>query len=100
MKLMLLAIVVGMMFIGTDAAYGLGGGGHKGDGRQEFSERTPDGDRSSYNGSNDKAGGSDNNFMIDEDRPCARIPEPVAVMLLGLGTVGLAGLTRKFRSYR
>jgi hypothetical protein len=85
MRLMLLCVVVAMMFVGADAAYGLGGGGHSGDGRQDFSQQDA------------------HNYAIDRGGPATTpliIPEPIAVLLLGLGIIGLAGLTRKFRGYR
>ena len=36
MKVIILCVVASIMFVAADAAYGLGGGGHNGDGRQAF----------------------------------------------------------------
>jgi hypothetical protein len=82
MKVIVLCILFTMIFAGADAAYGLGGGGHHGDGRHDFSQQE---------GSNRVIGGTE---------PTVSMPEPVAALLLGLGILGLAGLTRKLRSYR
>ena len=87
MKPLVLFVVVAFMFLAVDAAYGLGGGGHNGDGRQYFSQ-------SAGNGNTD---GADNGSVLPASPPSVSVPEPVAVCLLGLGIVGLAGLRRKFR---
>jgi hypothetical protein len=89
MRLMLACMVVVMMFVSADAAYGLGGGGHGGDGRQDFSPQ----------GGHDSVTGGDTPAQIIPEA-IAALPEPIALLLLGLGVVGLAGLTRKLRSYR
>jgi len=82
MKVIMLCVVASIMFVAADAAYGLGGGGHRGDGRQGFSQ------------------GAGNDCAINREETALSLPEPVAVLLLGLGILGLAGLTRKFRIYR
>lgn len=84
MKVIILCVVASIMFVAADAAYGLGGGGHNGDGRQAFSQRA----------------GNDCAITINREESVLSVPEPLAVLLLGLGILGLAGLTRKFRSYR
>ncbi len=87
MKSMVLFVVIAFMFLAVDAAYGLGGGGHHGDGRLDFSQ----------NAGNCNTGGADCGSVIPASPPSARVLEPMAALLLGLGIVGLAGLRRKFR---
>jgi hypothetical protein len=82
MKVVILCVVASMMFVGADAAYGLGGEGHHGDGRHDFSQQ--DG----YN------------CVIGGTEPTLIMPEPVTVLLLALGILVLAGLTRKLRVNR
>jgi hypothetical protein len=97
MKSMVLCVMVVIMFVAADAAYGMGGGGHHGDGRQDFSQQAGTSDCSSHNGSNSNTGDSDNGFVITAWRTSVSVPEPMAVLLLGLGIIGLAGVRRKFR---
>lgn len=88
MKSVVLFVVAAFMFLAVDAAYGLGGGGHNGDGRQDFSQSAGNGN----------TGGADNgSVLMTSSLLSVSVPEPVAVFLLGLGIAGLAGLRRKFR---
>jgi hypothetical protein len=108
MKSMVLLVVALFMFLTVDAAYGLGGGGHGGDGRADFSQSNGNGGGSTTNSSAQGApsvsngttggtGAADNGFVMTASTLVVSVPEPMVVTLLGLGIVGLAGLRRKFR---
>ena len=104
-KSMVLFVVVAFMFLAVDAAYGLGGGGHHGDGRLDFSQSGGNGNGSPTNSnaqdppnvSNCNTGCTDNGPVLAAGPFGVSLPEPVTALLLGLGIVGLAGLRRKFR---
>ena len=107
MKSMILFVVIAFMFLAVDAAYGLGGGGHHGDGRLDFSQTAGNGSpttsfnaQGAPNARNGNAGGAVDGLVMMAYFPhtvSVSVPEPVTVLLLGLGIVGLAGLRRKFR---
>jgi hypothetical protein len=106
MKSMVLLVVALFMFLTVDAAYGLGGEGHGGDGRADFSQSNGNGGGTTINSnaqgapnvSSGSTGATDNGFVMAASQLVVSVPEPVVVTLLGLGIVGLAGLRRKFRT--
>ena len=95
MRSMVLCVMVMIMFVAANAAYGMGGRGHYGDGRQDFSQQAGVSDGSSHRGRYSNTDGSDNDLPVW--RPSVSVPEPVAVLLLSLGIIGLAGAKRKFK---
>lgn len=104
MKSMVLFVVAAFMFLAVDHAYGMGGGGHSGDGRIDFSRSAGNGDGSpansnaqgAPNASNGNAGGAGNSFVLNGSILTVSVPEPLTVFLFGFGIVGLVGLRRKF----
>jgi len=107
-KSMALGLLFVFTFLSADIAYGLGGGGHHGDGRWGFPQpATPANSNSSgfdvqqartegsYSGSC-----SASTFIVQDYRPFVQepvtIPEPIAALLLGLGAIGLVSMRRKF----
>ena len=119
-QMMTLGAFLVFMFLSADVAYGLGGGGHHGDGRWDYpppaapaeSYATPDGEQAPAPAGGSSSSGADFSFPIIEYgliMVCANdvmevppiqqpisVPEPVAALLLVLGTLGLAGARRKF----
>jgi hypothetical protein len=84
----MLCVMVVIMLVAAEAAYGLGGGGSHGDGRTYFSPQTVRSDGSCSN---------DNNGIGQPGGNGYTVPEPVGLLFLGTGIMGLAGLRRKFR---
>jgi len=95
MRLLLVIAMIASMLFAADAAYALGGGGHRGDGRREFSQ--------SANAVPQAVNGQDNNPGNPNDLPVptASIPEPITALLLGIGiclTTGFIVRKRKQKS--
>jgi hypothetical protein len=111
MKSMVLFFVIAFMFLAVEAAYGMGGGGSHGDGRTYSLPQTVSSDGSSSNGnaetgqlgSNGCTGGSSTGSTAGLAGPgtllTVTVPEPMGLLLLGTGTIGLIGLRRKFRKH-
>jgi hypothetical protein len=99
MKLVLLFFMAAFMFVAVDAAYGLGGGGHHGDGRLDALQQVGK-DNSDTNGSsgNTQNGSTDGpNGSLTVGLLTVSVPEPVGLLLLGLGILGLAGIRRRIK---
>ena len=101
MKLVVLFVMVAFMFVAVDAAYGLGGGGHHGDGRtdalQQVGKSNSDTNGTSgntQNGSNGSTGDPNSSFTLTA-LSVNSVPEPLGLLLLGLGVLGLAGIRRR-----
>jgi hypothetical protein len=99
MKLVVLFVMVAFMFVAVDVAYGLGGGGHHGDGRtdalQQVGKSISDTNDSSATGQNGSTG--DPNSGSTLSLLTVSVPEPVGLLLLGLGIIGLAGIRRRIK---
>ena len=84
MKSMVLFVVVLFMFLAVDAAYGLGGGGHRGDGRADFSQSNGNGGGTTINSnpqgapnvSNGSTGATDNGFVMTASQLVAAYRSP------------------------
>lgn len=92
--LFVIAMIASMLFA-ADAAYALGGGGHRGDGRREFSHPAKT-VLQEVSDQNDNPGNPNN-----PRGPIASVPEPITVLLLGIGiclTTGFIVTKRKQES--
>jgi hypothetical protein len=102
-KLVTLSLLLFCICLSANLAYGMGGGGHNGDGRSNFAGPT---DASTDNSGTpdvrqDRAGGS---WSGGADFQCVQptggpitLPEPMGALLLGFGIIGLVAARRKFR---
>ena len=110
MKSIVLFVAVAFLFLGTGAAYGMGGGGSGGDGRWNFQQNHGTTGGSATNSPAQVTGtgqgtgsaqvtGSGQTALVTNATPLGvvSIPEPVTLLLLGSGFIGLVGLRRKFR---
>jgi len=102
MKRVVLFVMVAFMFVAVDVAYGLGGGGHHGDGRtdalQQVGKSNSDTNGTSgntQNGSNGSTGDPNSGSTLSQ--LAVSVPEPVGLLLLGLGIIGLAGIRRRIK---
>jgi hypothetical protein len=97
MKLVVLFVMAAFMFVAVDAAYGLGGGGRHRDGRtdslQQVGKDNSDPNDNSGNTQNGSTGDPNSSFTLSRLNVLS-VPEPVGLLLLGLGVLGLAGIRR------
>ncbi len=109
-------VMILALFLAADAAYALGGGGGHGDGRMLFLQNGGTGGgtasnapvQNGQNGSTEGTAGDAGSAIMSLSDPvglnnnpqsfCVRaVPEPLGLLLLGLGVVGLAGVRRKLQ---
>ena len=89
--------IFAFVFLGTGAVYAMGGGGHNGDGRAVVLQSGANAG-SATNANAQYAGRCQTDPSGDPTPPVgASVPEPLAALLLGLGTIGLAGARKKFK---
>jgi hypothetical protein len=99
-----LGLLLFCMCLFADIAYGMGGGGHHGDGRWDSpqpaapassnstgsdAQQTPTGGYWGWSGSADVMCSGPYGAPIT-------VPEPIAALLLGLGVIGLVNMRRRF----
>jgi hypothetical protein len=99
MKLVVLLVMAAFMFVAVDAAYGLGGGGSHRDGRtdslQQVGKDVTDTNDNSGNAQNGSTDGQNSSFTVS--LLSVTVPEPLGLLLLGLGVLGLAGIRRRVK---
>ncbi len=89
--LLALLLVCALMFLGTGAAYGMGGGGSHGDGRWDYGTSHSTSGPDSHPGYNFDR--SDDHHQGDTP---VRVPEPLTLILLGSGIFGVTLLRKQF----
>jgi hypothetical protein len=99
-------LIIALLFV-TSAAFAMGGGGSRGDGRQDFAKGSPSFQTSS-NTSSGRWEPSDNRDPSHKDpadpscppspTPGTAVPEPMTILLLGLGFIGVTAVARKHKS--
>jgi hypothetical protein len=88
MRLLFVIATIASMLFAAEAAYAMGGGGHRGDGRRDFSRPA----NAALQGANDQN---------DPPVPITPVPEPITALLLGIGiclTTGFIVTKRKRES--
>ncbi len=105
-KAMALSLLLLCICLSADIAYGMGGGGHHGDGRPDFSSGHSGGsdgapDPRATSGREDSSNWTDGWMLVMASdlvlQEPVSIPEPITALLLGLGIVGLVSTKGKFR---
>jgi hypothetical protein len=108
-RLLFVIATIASMLFAAEAAYAMGGGGHRGDGRRDFSRPA----NAALQGANDQNDNSGNrgqsanaalqgaNDQNDPPVPITPVPEPITALLLGIGiclTTGFIVTKRKRES--
>ena len=100
MRLLLVIAMIASVLFAADAAYALGGGGHRGDGRRESSQPANAVPQAvNYvvlQDVNDQGNNPGN--LNDPPVPTASVPEPITALLLGIGLTGFIVIKRKHKS--
>ncbi len=93
-KVMLLGLLLSCSCFSADIAFALGGGGHNGDGRSDYLQPAAP---AAGPAPQQTSSGSFESVMLSSQlvQQTVTVPEPVLVLLLGLGLVGLAGVRRR-----
>ncbi|MGD0238339.1 MAG: PEP-CTERM sorting domain-containing protein [Syntrophorhabdales bacterium] len=99
MKPIALFVALVFVFLGANLAYGMGGGGHHGDGRTDFLQKPGANDGSATNANCQDASRGQTDPPGDPTPAVgvSSVPEPVTLLLLGSALIGLVGLRRKAR---
>lgn len=97
MKLVVLFVMAAFMFVAVDAAYALGGGGRHRDGRTDSLQQVGKDNSDTNDSSGNTQNGSTNgpNGPLTVSLLSVTVPEPLGLLLLGLGFLGLAGIRRR-----
>jgi hypothetical protein len=103
MRLLLVVAMIASLFFVADAAYALGGGGHRGDGRGEFSPPATAVRQDVNHAVRQDGNDQEENPGNPNNPPClvTAVPEPITALLLGIGiclTTGFMVTKRKQRS--
>lgn len=94
MRLLLIIALIASVLFAADAAYALGGGGHSGDGRRDFSQPATAVPQA-VNGQNSNPGRPNGPLVLT-----ASVPEPITALLLGIGICFTTGFMVRKRKQK